>query len=315
MKFSDADNLAYLRAQSSIIEKEAVELDYNSQYSELIPVSTQGNPFAAAVVFASSTKVGRAGWINGNADDLPRADLDMKEVVKPVHTAAIGYGYGFEEPGIAQAMGINLAADKAIAARRSYEEFVDVIAFNGDSTKTIKGLTNLGSGSYKAKTDATANNWSDADKLMAMLTAKLLETGSGGVTNPERRRRRRGAPDRRERRPGLLEVDSQGVVHARHKRLRHGHLAGTGRTVGGDGATIDEDRRRQPVGRVVDAEPHQLPGPGRRVQVHRNAVDGDIAGERERPEVDEVPVVRHTGRGVCLGRRVVERRLQELGER
>ena len=179
MKFSDADNLAYLRAQSLIIEKEAVELDYNSQYSELIPVSTQGNPFAAAVVFASSTKVGRAGWINGNADDLPRADLDMKESVKPVHTAAIGYGYGFEELGIAQAMGINLAADKAIAARRSYEEFVDVIAFNGDSTKTIKGLTNLGSGSYKAKTDATSANWSDADKLMAMLTAKLLETGSG----------------------------------------------------------------------------------------------------------------------------------------
>lgn len=179
MKFSDADNIAYLRAQSAIIEKEAVELDYNSQYSELIPVSTQGNPFAAAAVFASSTKVGRAGWIGGNADDLPRADLDMKEVVKPVHTAAIGYGYGFEELGIAQAMGINLAADKAIAARRAYEEFVDVIAFNGDSTKTIKGLTNLVSGSYKAKTDNVANNWSDADNLMAMLTAKLLETGSG----------------------------------------------------------------------------------------------------------------------------------------
>ena len=57
MKFSDADNLAYLRAQSSIIEKEAVELDYDSQYSELIPVSTQGNPFAAAVVFASNAAV------------------------------------------------------------------------------------------------------------------------------------------------------------------------------------------------------------------------------------------------------------------
>ena len=176
-KFTDADNLAFLQQQAAIVNKEAVELDYQSQYSQLIPVSTAGNPFAPAVVFVSEAKVGRANWINGNADDLPMADLDMKEAVQTVHTAAIGYGYGWQELNSAQAMGINLTADKAIAARRAYEEFVDVLSFNGDSSKSITGLTNLGANDRQRVFDNTSNNWADAAKLTQLIYKNLLETG------------------------------------------------------------------------------------------------------------------------------------------
>ena len=41
--FSDADNLAYMRSQAAIINREAVELDYNTLYQALIPVSTEGH--------------------------------------------------------------------------------------------------------------------------------------------------------------------------------------------------------------------------------------------------------------------------------
>lgn len=178
-QFSDADNIAYLRQQAAIINRQAVELDYQSQYADLLPVTTSGNPFAPSVVFVSSDKLGRADWISGNADDVPMADLDMQEKVKTVHTAAIGYGYGWQELGAAQSMGINLTADKATAARRAYEEFVDVIAFNGDSKKGIKGFTNLASSDYTSATDSTAGNWSDAQKLLGLIFAKIVATGQG----------------------------------------------------------------------------------------------------------------------------------------
>lgn len=175
--FTDADSLQYLRAQTVIINKQAVELDYQSVYQQLIPVATSGNPFASAVVFTSADKVGRANWISGNADDLPMADLDMSESVKAVQTAAIGYGYGWQELNEAQAMGINLTADKATAARRAYEEFVDVLAFNGDASKSITGLTNLGSGDRQRTNDNTTGNWNDAAKLTKLIYSNLLETG------------------------------------------------------------------------------------------------------------------------------------------
>lgn len=178
--FSDADNLAYMRSQAAIINREAVELDYNPLYQALIPVSTEGHPFAPAVVFGSATKLGQARFISGNADDVPFANLDLKEKVQPVHTAAVGYSYGFEELGVAQAMGINLTADKAVAARRAYEEFVDVLAFNGNAEKSIAGFKNLGATDRQRAFNNTAANWTDADKFMKMVFEKLLLTGTNG---------------------------------------------------------------------------------------------------------------------------------------
>ena len=42
--------------------------------------------------------------------------------------------------GVAQVMGINLTADKAVAALPAYEEFVDVLAFNGNAENPLQAL-------------------------------------------------------------------------------------------------------------------------------------------------------------------------------
>ena len=57
--------------------------------------------------------------------------------------ADIGYRYNLEELG--QAMMIpntNLTADRASAARRAYEEFVDDVALRGKAEKSIYGIMN-----------------------------------------------------------------------------------------------------------------------------------------------------------------------------
>jgi len=57
--------------------------------------------------------------------------------------AAIGYRYTLEELGQAMMVpGLNLTVDRASAARRAYEEFVDRIALVGSAAKNWDGLIN-----------------------------------------------------------------------------------------------------------------------------------------------------------------------------
>lgn len=135
--------LGFVIAQTSIIEPGVYATRYPSiQYRDLIPVDTSGSEFATSVTYFSSDRFGAADWINGNADDVPRAGTNRSKFETPVYTAGIGYGWGWEEVGRAQMLGINLAADDAMAARRAAEEMVDRIALEGDASKGFTGLFN-----------------------------------------------------------------------------------------------------------------------------------------------------------------------------
>jgi hypothetical protein len=60
-----------------------------------------------------------------------------------VRMAGIGYGYDLEELGQAMMIpGTNLTADRAAAARRAYEEFVDDAALRGKTAANWSGLIN-----------------------------------------------------------------------------------------------------------------------------------------------------------------------------
>ena len=64
--------------------------------------------------------------------------------------AAIGYRYDLEELGKAMMLNMNLNADKATAARRISEEFIDKVAIGGDAAKGLSGLVNNGAASVSA---------------------------------------------------------------------------------------------------------------------------------------------------------------------
>lgn len=158
MKMFDAQAaLGFVISQTSHIEQAVNETRYpDIQYPGLVPVDTSAHPFAKTVTYFSSDKVGKAGWINGNADDVPNASTTMTKHETSVYTAAIGYSIGWEEIQHAQMLGVNLQADQAMAARRAYEEFVDGVAMTGDTEKNFEGLLNS---SEVPQAAATNGDW------------------------------------------------------------------------------------------------------------------------------------------------------------
>lgn len=155
MKTFDAQAATgFVESQTSHIEAGVNEVVHpDIQYPFLTPVDTSANPFAQTVTYYSSDKFGAAAWINGNADDIPIAGTELAQLKTPVYTAAIGYGFGWEEINVAMMTGRNLQADDAMAARRAYEEMVDRIALFGDTAKNFQGLLD-----YSGVTAAGATN-------------------------------------------------------------------------------------------------------------------------------------------------------------
>src|SRR5690606_29025300 len=135
--------LGFVVAQTAHIEATVYEEQYPEiQYPELIPVDTSANEWAKSVTYYSNNKTGRAGWFHHRARDLHLADSERSKHEVGVEMADIGYDWSLEEVGQAMMVGQPLQADRASAARRAYEEFVDEIALRGDADKNFFGLIN-----------------------------------------------------------------------------------------------------------------------------------------------------------------------------
>lgn len=135
---------AFLISNKAHIEAQAVDIVYpDIQYPDLIPIDSSANEWAKSIVFFSNDKLGRAAWYHHMAKDIPRADVVREMFTKTVEMAAIGYGYTLQELGEAQLIpGTSLPNDRAAAAVRAYEEFMEDVAFNGDVDKGWTGLVN-----------------------------------------------------------------------------------------------------------------------------------------------------------------------------
>lgn len=175
--------LGFVVAQTSIIEPGVYKTVYPSvQYRGLVPVDTSGSEFATSVTYYSSDQYGKAGWINGNADDIPKAGTTRAQHQTGVHTAGIGYGFGWEEIGRAQLLGINLQSDDAAAARQASEEMVDRVALSGDSDKGFTGLFNAAGVTPVAASTGAWDATTDSQLIVAVLNQALLNVFNGTNT-------------------------------------------------------------------------------------------------------------------------------------
>ncbi len=135
--------LGFLIQQATLIEPTVYQLRYQDiQYPSLIPVDTSAPDWINSVTYFSGDAVGAAQWFSGKAQDVPNAELLREKFESTVSMAAIGYRYDLEELGKAMMLSMNLSADKATAARRISEEFIDRVALVGDATKGMVGLVN-----------------------------------------------------------------------------------------------------------------------------------------------------------------------------
>lgn len=173
----------FLANQATIIQRE-VNLDpgYGILYPQFVPV-VGGNPWANSVTFLSTKKYGEAGYINGNADDVPMADASLNASVQQVYMGGIGYGYGLAEINEARQGGYNLSSEKALAARRAYQLKVEDIVFNGDSSKGFVGMKGLTAS--QAQTGTAITKWvsgtSTAQQIANDLVTLVKMTGPGNA--------------------------------------------------------------------------------------------------------------------------------------
>ncbi|WP_244664061.1 MULTISPECIES: DUF2184 domain-containing protein [Xanthomonas] len=180
--------MGFVVSQTTIIEPGVYRTVYpDIQYRDLIPVDTSGSEFATSVTYYSQDQYGKADWINGNADDIPKAGTNRSQFQTGVHTAGIGYGYGWEEIGRAQRLGINLPNEDAAAARRASEEMVDRVALFGDASKGFTGLFNAaGVTPVAAPTGAwgtlQAPGSATSDQMVGDMNAALINVFNGTNT-------------------------------------------------------------------------------------------------------------------------------------
>jgi hypothetical protein len=181
--FTDAQSaLSFMVQQASYIEPQVYAIQYPEiQYPALVPVDTSGNEWAKSITFFSSDKVGQANWFHHLSNDMPFADIVRTKYEQGLEMAGIGYYYTLEELGVSmQIPGYNLTPERGDAARRAYEEFMDRIAFFGDTTKGWTGLTNDANVTFgNATADGTGSSplWSTKTADLMIRDVNQILTG------------------------------------------------------------------------------------------------------------------------------------------
>ena len=138
------DYLGFVLSQVTHQEQTAYRTEYpDIQYPRLVPVDTSAAEWARSITHFSTGITGQAEILANRANDIPLADITRAKHEVPVEMAAIGYDYTIEEIGQALMVpGTNLQADKAIAARRAAEEFIDDTVLTGNADYGWDGLIN-----------------------------------------------------------------------------------------------------------------------------------------------------------------------------
>lgn len=182
VRLNDQEMFNFLVAQTTYIEAEVVRIKYPElQYRDLVPVDTSAPPWAKSITYFSVDRTGRADWYDGMAGDVPIADINRNKHEQGVEMAAIGYRYTEEELGFAMMTpGLNLSAERAAAATRAAEEFVDRIVRIGDTAKGIYGMLN--SPAVPKVTAATVSGQTTwAQKAAASLPDAIIADVNGAL--------------------------------------------------------------------------------------------------------------------------------------
>lgn len=171
--------LGFLIQQASLIEPTVYQVRYQDiQYQQLIPVDTSAPEWIQSVTYFSGDAVGAAQWFSGKAQDVPNVELLREKFETTVSMAAIGYRYDLEELGKAMMLNMNLNADKATAARRISEEFIDKVAIGGDAAKGLSGLVNNGAASVSAASISGVRSRFDISTELRAHTGRRLRPAS-----------------------------------------------------------------------------------------------------------------------------------------
>lgn len=181
--------LAFLVSQQALIEPNVYKTQYAAiRYPRLVPIERNAPEWVPSVTYFSMDQVGQAKWVTGAANDVPKADVLRRQFETTVSMAGIGYGYDLEEIGKAQLLNLNLPTEKADAARRASEEFIDQVALFGDTPKGYTGLLNspnvtqgsaAATGAQNGQTNSTLWANKTADQILLDVNTQLIGIYNG----------------------------------------------------------------------------------------------------------------------------------------
>ena len=195
--FADAQSAyGWVVSQTQNIETEVYAKKYpDANYADLVPVVTEGNPWASGTTFYTSDITGKVEWLGNDANDLPYTELLRDTGSRAFHPAGNGYKWTMLEVNRAAMLpnGGRLTADKAEGARRIAERRLYDIAVSGDTEKNWDGLINYtGITASDVPANGTGNvTWwaaKTADQIIADITAyfNLIGTTTLWIEIPDR---------------------------------------------------------------------------------------------------------------------------------
>lgn len=179
--------LGFTRQQTAHIETEVYRTQYPEiTYAQLIPVDSSAPEWIKTYVYRSTDAVGLPKFVSGGAQDIPFADVNRSETEKPVYMAALGYRYTLEEINQARMLGIPLESDKVFAVREGYEQFMEGLAFDGDTEKNWLGFFSQTSVTAVSAPNgaAAASEWSTKtpDEILADVNTILTGLHTASLT-------------------------------------------------------------------------------------------------------------------------------------
>lgn len=192
MRMNLVDNqqaISFLISQTSFVEAEVYRIQYpDIIYPQLVPIDTSAQEWSKSITYFSIDKVGSANWFSHQANDLPLVDINRSKFEQGIEMAAVGYQYTLEEIGQAMMVpGLNLSSERAEAAVRAYEEFMDKLARFGSVSKGFTGLfnnANVSQGTAIADGTGSSPLWANktADQMIRDVQQALMGVYQGSLT-------------------------------------------------------------------------------------------------------------------------------------
>lgn len=188
MNITDAQGLAFLRQQTTVLSNRAFEQEYDLvNWAELVPVNTDYAEWASGVDFQVGDLTGAAQWQSGYAKDVPLADVSLISVSSQFAMYAVGYRYNVEEVGKAMFAGYPLTARKAVAARQAADIFQAETALYGAGHPGWTGLLNLAGVTPTLSPNTgtgSARNWVNAADVGLKTPEQIVAELNGLLMGP-----------------------------------------------------------------------------------------------------------------------------------
>lgn len=168
MLTNDGQALAFFNMQLTHIEAAIYKKQYPEKvWDKIIPIDTSVDPLAKTVTYYVGDRTGEAKLgANLLADDIPIVNVNRGKNEVPIIEGTVGYRYSIIEVMQARKLGINLAADEAMAARDAFEDTMETLALSGFALSGMSGLLN-----FPGITTVAAPNGAAASPLWANKTA------------------------------------------------------------------------------------------------------------------------------------------------